>query len=113
MVNRLIVKIIVAALLTMIISQNALVLEHILKTPQSDLNVRKSQYLSQLLLFKLVPPDQTPAFEGPAAPVVDQSLLGQQMSFLLSLRALHCFFVPGQTLLLLLLGCTRIFAHLL
>lgn len=73
----------------------------------------KSHYLSQLLLLKLMPSDQAPAFEGPAAPVVDQPLLGQQMSFLLSLRALHCFFVPGQTLLLLLLGCARVFIHLL
>lgn len=73
----------------------------------------RSLYLSQLLLFKLMLPDQTPAFQGPAAPVVDQPLLGQQMSFLLSLGALYCFFVPGQTLLLLLLGCARVFIHLL
>ena len=76
-------------------------------------DVMKSIYLSQLLLFKLLLPEQTPAFEGPAAPVVDQPLLGQQVSFLLGLRALHCFFVPGQTLLLLLLGCARVFTHLL
>lgn len=75
--------------------------------------VRKSHHLSQLLLFKLMPPDETPAFQGPAAPVIDQPLLGQEMSFLLSLRALHCFFVPGQTLLLLLLGCTSVLIHLL
>lgn len=74
---------------------------------------RVRTYLSHLLLLKLMPPDQTPAFEGPAAPVVHQSLLGQQMSLLLCLRALHCFFVPGKTLLLLFLGCAGVFAHLL
>lgn len=74
---------------------------------------KQCRHLSELLLFNLVPPDQTPAFEGPAAAVVHQPLLGQQVRLLLGLRALHRFLVPGQTLLLLLLGRAGVFAHLL
>lgn len=49
------------------------------------LNIREELYLSHLLLFKLVPPDQCPAFHGPATPVIDQSLLVKEVGLIISL----------------------------
>ena len=70
-------------------------------------------YLSDLLLFKLVPLDHRASLDGPTAPVVDHPLLAQQVGLLLRLGALHRLFVPGQMLQLLLFGYPRVLSHLL
>lgn len=57
--------------------------------------------------------DDNFALEGPAVAVVEDPLLGQQLCLLLSLRVLHVLLVLGQSLLLLLLWCAVVLAHLL
>lgn len=53
------------------------------------------------------------ALEGAAVPVVENSLLGQEMGLLLGLGMLHVLLVLGQALLLLLFGCAMVLVHLL
>lgn len=54
---------------------------------------RASDHLSDLLLLRLVLPDHDLAFECAAVPVVENSLLGQEVGLLLGLRMLHVLLV--------------------
>lgn len=60
-----------------------------------------------------MPFDHHFTLEGTAVSVVEDPLLCQEMSLLLGLGVLHVLLVLGQTLLLLLLGCAVVLAHLL
>lgn len=70
-------------------------------------------YLSDLFLLQVVPLNHDFALEGAAVPVVENSLLGQEMGLLLGLGMLHVLLVLGKTLLLLLLGCAMVLVHFL
>lgn len=60
-----------------------------------------------------MPFDHHFALEGTAVSVVEDPLLCQEMGLLLGLGVLHVLLVLGQTLLLLLLRCAVVLAHLL
>lgn len=70
-------------------------------------------HLSDLLLLQVVPLDHHFALERAAVPVVEDSLLGQEVGLLLGLGMLHVLLVLGQPFLLLLLGCAVVLVHLL
>lgn len=73
----------------------------------------RDRYLPNVLLLHLMALDHYLPLEEAAVSVVVQSLLGEQVGFLFSLRVLEVFFMLRYPLLLLLLGCAMVLIQFL